>query len=72
MLSINECCDATKSLAVCDRVKCKGGLTGRFWTVDFNYATTWQAANTQSDVQCNRTGWDGLNWNAIFLAELHD
>ncbi len=51
VLSIDECTGSTQLLGLSDNRKRQRGFTRGFRTVDFNDSASWQATDTEGDIQ---------------------
>src|SRR5574337_119121 len=71
VFGVDEGGGAAGALATGDRLQGHGGLAGRFRPVDLDHATAWQAADTQSDIQPQRAGGDGLDRLVDAIAHAH-
>ena len=72
VLRIDEGSDATGALHIGNRVKRERGLSRRFWTVDFADTATWEPANAERNIECDRPSGDHLNGSAFIRTEAHD
>ena len=72
MFCIDEGCNATFLLALCDGMNGQCGLTRRLWTVNLNDTSFWIAANTQCCIQTDGASRDAVDFLDIFFTETHD
>ena len=73
MLRVDEARDAAPLLDLRHHVQGDGGLTGRFRSVDLHHAALRHAAKSQSQIQAQRAGGNGLHVHAGGrITEFHD
>src|SRR4051812_34682791 len=73
MFCVDKAANAALLLGLGHGVKGQRRLSRRFRSVNLDYATAREAANTQCDIQSERSSWDSLNLNGLLvLAEAHD
>lgn len=73
MFRIDECADAALLLRFSDGVQGKRGFTGTFRPIDFHDTSLGQAANPQGNIERERAGRYGFDFDhLIVLAQTHD
>ena len=72
IFGIDECTSSTCLLTFRNGMQCKGCLTGRFRSIDFDDSSFWITTNTKCCIQCNRTRRDGIYRNVGTVAKSHD
>src|SRR5690348_1768138 len=72
MLGVDERRGAAGTLATGDRLQGHGGLAGRLRPVDLDYAAARQTADTEGDVQPQRSGGNRLDGFVDAIAHAHD
>ena len=72
MLGVDVGTDAAVALSFCNSVHGQCGLTRGFWAVDFDNTATWQAADSEGDVERDGPGADGLDAEGGLFSHTHD
>ena len=72
MFGIDEGTDAAALLRLGDGLQRERRLAGRFRPVDFNHPSLGEAADTERDVESERTGRNRFDFGHRIGAELHD
>ncbi len=71
MLYINESYLAVKLLSLCDDRECNCSFSRALGTVDLNYTTSRNTADTESHIECHRACRDSVNVESFTLSEAH-
>lgn len=72
VLGVNKGTDAAFSLGISDCVQSHRRLAGGFGTIDLHDPATWEASDTQRDVEGHRARGDSGDLNGLLLAKAHD
>src|SRR3954454_20521000 len=73
MFRVNVCAHATLLLRFCNDLQRQSRLAGSFRAIDFDYPAARHTANSERNIESERTGGDGRNvFDDATLAEFHN